>query len=231
MKILQDGLLPILPQGGRIVFTAPFEKLWVYLRLSVVLGMLFSFPLIGWEVNRFVGPALKASERRKVGPFLGVFFAVFIGGIYFGYRIVLPRVMKAAVDFGGVHEAPFLTVSSFLNVCLGILIFSALMLEIPVVMSFLSAWKWVRSDFWRKGRKGAFVVNAVVSAFLSPPDALSMILMMIPLQLLYEGGIWGARMAEWATYEEPTSPTQIIHIREPRIDSRLDGDERMHPGP
>ena len=205
IRWLQLPLLQYLPEGGKIVFTAPFEKIWVYLRISLILGLISVFPFLAWEVKSFVAPGLRPVERRRIGYFVVAFLVFFGVGIALGYRYSLPLVIHAAVQFGSSYEVPFLTLSSYINVCLGILLFSALMVEIPIVMAFLSAWGWVPSKVWHKGRKISVVVNAVLSAFLSPPDAMSMLVMMVPLQLLYESGIWGARMAEWMFYERAPS--------------------------
>lgn len=206
---LQLPLLAHMPEGGRIIFTTPFEKIWVYMRLSFILGIVAVFPLIGWEVGSFLAPGLRPIERRRIVYFILSFLVFFVAGILLGYRYSLPLILNAAVRFGGdTYEVPFLTLSSYINVCLGILLCSALMLEIPVIMAYLSGWGWVNSSVWKKGRRISIVVNAVVSAFLSPPDAMSMLIMMVPLQLLYESGIWGARMAEWLFYER--APSQEI---------------------
>ena len=73
---------------------------------------------------------------------------------------------------------------------------SALFFEIPAIMLNLSLWGWVKAETWTKGRRMSIVVNAIVSAILSPPDPWSMILMMIPLQVLFELGILLAKISE-----------------------------------
>lgn len=198
---LESPLLKILPEGGKLVFTAPFEKIWVYMRVSTFAGLGLALPFVGWEVSRFLGPGLKAREKRRIVYFVLSFALVFALGVALGYRYVLPLVIDAAVRFGGGEALPFLTLSSYVNVALGVLLFAGLLLELPVVMVHLSAWGWVSALFWARSRRFAIVANAVVSAILSPPDALSMVLMMIPLQLLYECGVWGARVAQWGFYD------------------------------
>jgi sec-independent protein translocase protein TatC len=197
VRMLQRPLLERLPEGGKIIFTAPFEKVWVYMRISFCLGLFFCLPMLAWEISQFVAPALKPREKRRVAYFTLIFLVVFGAGIYLGYLYSLPAVINAALHFGSSFEQPFLTLSTYINVSLGVLLFTSLMMEIPVLMSHLSAWGWVEPSVWVKGRKLSIIVNAIVSAFLSPPDALSMVLMMVPLQVLYESGIWGARMAQW----------------------------------
>ncbi|MBS1984560.1 MAG: twin-arginine translocase subunit TatC [Bdellovibrionales bacterium] len=201
MRALEQPLLDRLPAGGHLVFTAPFEKIWVYMRVSLYIGIAFVLPALAWEAAAFAGPGLKRHEKRRIATFVALFTVFFVLGLALGYRYVLPVVIDAAVRFGGGFEQPFLTLSSYINVSIGVLLFSALMLEIPVVMTHLSGWGWIKAESWGRWRRFALVVNAIASAILSPPDAMSMIVMMIPLQLLYESGIWGARVAQWWFYE------------------------------
>jgi sec-independent protein translocase protein TatC len=199
--LLEQPLLERLPEGARIVFTTPFEKFWAYLRVATLAGFALVLPFLGVEAAGFVGPALKQNEKRRTLWLILSTGIVFILGLYCGYRFVLPPVIEAVLRYGG-NELPLLTVSAYLNAVIGVLILTALFLEIPLVMVHLSSWGWVEAASWAKGRRIAFVLNAVVSAVLSPPDIFSMIVMMIPLQLLYECGILGARMARWWTHEK-----------------------------
>jgi len=201
---LQKPLLTRLPEGAHLVFTTPFEKFWVYMRISLICGLIFVLPAMIWEVSRFVGPGLKKHERGRIAWLLVTASVVFGLGLWVGYRFVLPPLIDAILQFGSGSVVPFLTLSSYINTTLGVLLATALFLEVPVFMVHLSKWGWVRPGTWSQGRKLAVIVNAIVSAVLSPPDPASMIVMMIPLQLLYEGGIIGARVAEWFSHDSST---------------------------
>lgn len=207
VALLQEPLLAKLTDG-KLVFTTPFEKLWVYLRIAMIGGIAMVLPLIGFELASFVKPGLNVSERRKSKWLILSTTIAFVVGVFLGYRFVLPAILEAVLKFGNGTELPFLTLSAYVNTALGILLFCALFMQIPVWMWHLSAWGWVEAGTWAGGRKTALVVNAVVSAFLSPPDAVSMLLMMLPLQVLYEFGILGARVAQWLGNEKKSSETQ-----------------------
>jgi sec-independent protein translocase protein TatC len=202
MEVMQRPVVAALQsQAGKIIYVAPFEKLWVYLRVSLIVGILGVSPMILWEILQFLRPALNLKERSRLGLFCGVFAFCFLAGAGCGFRWVLPLVMQAILHFGGGAEVPYLSLSSTINVVLGILLFSALLAELPILMIFSSLWGWVEPATWGRGRRLSLVVNAVVSAVLSPPDALSMLLMMGPIQILYECGIWGAYVAKWLVHE------------------------------
>lgn len=207
LAFLEAPLLSRLPEGSRIVFTSPFEKFWVHIRISTLVGVFLVLPLLIWEVAGFLGPALSNREKRRIQSLLLASGLAFFVGIYAGYQFVLPPIIHAFLSFGGdVSSAfPWITLASYVNAALGILLFTALFAELPVFMIFMARWRWVSAGTWAGQRRMAFVINAVLSAILSPPDVMSMIMMMVPLQILYECGIVGARVAEWKAHEKVSS--------------------------
>ncbi len=197
---LFDGLkapvLEFMGAGDHLVVTRFFERIGVLIRISMISGFLVASPFVGYEVFQFVGPALKEHERARVKTLISSLVLCFIAGCYCGYRWILPFIIKAVFNVGRSELVSMLTVSSYVNAAIGIILLSALFFEVPAIMFNLSLWGWVSSSKWKQNRRISIVVNAVVSAFLSPPDPMSMILMMLPLQLLFEVGIVMATLAE-----------------------------------
>lgn len=181
----------------QIIVTEIFETVWAYLRISLVLGFFLAIVPLGFEVAGFVGPGLKNNEKSRILTLTFTVFFVFLIGVVLGYIFVLPEVLKAVLRFGGDAGQPHWRLLSYVNTSLGVLLVTALVMELPVVMTFSTAWGWVSASLWSQGRRIAIVGNAAVSAVLSPPDALSMVLMMIPVQLLYEVGAQLSRIAEY----------------------------------
>ncbi len=173
----------------QIIVTEIFEALWAYLKIAFVSGCTLAILPIGIEIAGFVGPGLRAVEKRRILWLTVSFFSVFVGGVYLGYEFVLPEVLKAVLRFGGDAGQPHWRVISYINTSLGVLLITALILELPVVMVFSTSWGWVDAKTWARGRRISIVGNAFVSAILSPPDAMSMIIMMVPVQVLYEVGV------------------------------------------
>lgn len=206
--ILQKPLLDKLAgQQGELVFTAFFEKIWAYIKVSLIVGFGAALPMVFWEVAQFVGPGLKKNEGRRI-KYLSVWVGLaFVLGIVCGYFFTLPKVIDAVLRFGGGHELPFFTLSSYVNTSLGLLLITALMMEIPVLMFHLTLWGWVSNKQWRQWRKISIIVNALLSAILSPPDAISMFIVLVPLQILYEAGILSSYVAKWFRYEKTTADT------------------------
>jgi len=198
---LQVPFRSVMGEEAKLVFLSPFEKIWVHLRVAFWAGMLFAAPGLYAAVYYFVKPALLKRERRSLNVMLGVVLAVFWGGVFFAQHYTVPLLLKAVMSFKSLDEAPFLALSPYVNMTLGAIIATALIFELPVLMFFLSFMGWVRSRTWGSSRRVAIVVNAAAAAVLSPPDVMSMIVMMIPIHVLYEVGILVSRMAEWGKHE------------------------------
>ena len=196
VALIEQPLIARLPAGSHLIYTGPFEKFWVYLRLAMVAGVILSGPLLLWEVCAFVAPALKHGEKNRMRWLLISFLGVFGLGAILGYLFVLPAVIDAIFAYGGAgsQEIAQLSLVSYVNAALGILLVSAIVLEIPVIMTHISAWRWVSPQTWSQKRRLAFFINAVFAAIFSPPDIMSMVIMMIPIQVLYEIGILGAKI-------------------------------------
>lgn len=179
----------------------PFEKMWVHLRVAMYFGLLIVAPGIYWALYKFAKPALLRLERRRLNVMMVVVIVVFWGGVAFGQHFSVPILLKALMSFKSANEAPMLALSSYVNMTLGVILATALIFELPVVMFFLASLGWIKASQWAASRRFAIVGNAAVSAVLSPPDVLSMLVMMLPIQVLYEVGILVARMAEWKKHE------------------------------
>jgi len=210
VNLLAEPLYKILPNlapksaggtGTGLVIIDPFEKVGVHLRISGVIGFFLALPLMIWEMGKFVGPGLYRSERRRISSFLWASYVIFFVGLVAGFHVSLPIILKALLEFGGMDQMALLTLSRYVNAAIGVLLATGLLMEIPIAIFFMSLWGWVPVKTWTSGRRIAIVCNAGVSALLSPPDMLSMVVMMIPVQLLYECGILAARMAEWKRRE------------------------------
>lgn len=189
---------PDIPQP-QIISTVPFENFWTFMRVSMVGACFLMIPVLSWEIGGFLSPGLKKIEKRRIAWLVFSFVFVFLLGIFLGHRFVLPTVLKLILEFGMDSSAPHWTLSAYVNTSLGVLLVTAIILELPVVMFYSSFWGWVDPKTWSKGRKAALVINSVVSAVLSPPDVMSMLIMMIPIQILYESGVWLATLAKWKT--------------------------------
>src|SRR5207237_9211623 len=109
---------------------------------------------------------------------------------------VLPWARGVWLSFQQGLFAPLITAGRYFAFAARLIIAFGVVTELPLVIVILAALGLVTPRFLARNRRYAIVISAVAAALLAPPDAVSMVLMMVPLWLLYEVGIWCAWVVE-----------------------------------
>ncbi len=197
------GLIPT-PRGDgetvNLIFTAPLEFLITKMKLAAFGAVVVTFPVLAWQLYRFVAPGLYRNERGAFLPFLVAAPILFLVGAAMVYFVMMPFVMLFSlgqqISGGGVTAELLPRVSDYLNLVMALLLAFGLCFQLPVVMTLLGMAGIVSSRALGSGRRYAVLAIAVVAAFVTPPDPLSQIMLGIPLVLLYEVSIWCVRLIE-----------------------------------
>src|SRR5437016_10762426 len=193
--LLIRPIAPLIP-GGKLRVTGPTEPFFITLKFAFVLGLVLASPVVGYHVWAFLVPALYPRERRLIVPALSIGALLFLGGAAAAYFWVLPRALAVLLSFQqGVFD-PLITADKYFAFAAQLIIAFGVVTELPLVIVILAALGLVTPQFLARNRRYAIVISAVASSLLAPPDAVSMVLMMVPLWLLYEVGIWCAWVVE-----------------------------------
>ena len=123
-------------------------------------------------------------------PFVTAATLFFIGGACFAYFVLFPVGFKYFVTYGGPSDVPLLTIDSYYGTCLKLLLLFGLAFELPVLICLLGFLGVVDAPMLKAQRRTAILVIAVISAVFAPPDAVSMLILGVPLVFMYEGSIW-----------------------------------------
>lgn len=183
--VIRKPIQPYLPNGG-LVFTGPIDKFMAHIKIAFVAGLVVSAPFWLYQLWKFISPALYRNEKKMATGF--IFFGTFqfILGVLFSYFVVLPMAFKFLMTFGGDIDKPMITIDHYLGFFTQTAVIFGLTFEMPVVITFLGMMGLVSQRFLKEKKKYAVVAITVVSAIAAPPDALSMILLMVPLWVMYE---------------------------------------------
>jgi sec-independent protein translocase protein TatC len=184
--IVRAPITPFLSQTDGLVFTAPMDKFLAHIKVSFLAGVILSSPLWMYQFWKFISPALYDNEKK-----FGVIFIVFgtflfLTGVSFAYFVVYPMAFKFLMGFGGGTDKPMITISEYLSFFTTTTLVFGLAFEMPLIFSILGKLGLVTHEFLASKRRYAIVVLAALSAMITPPDVISMVLMMIPMTLLYE---------------------------------------------
>jgi sec-independent protein translocase protein TatC len=189
MEIVQNGLLPN-PDVNLIAFNW-MDTFYIYILVSVILGVISSVPVIAYQLFKFIAPALYPNERKWVVAFTVSFIALFSLGAVYAYFILLPTTFK--VLYGFVFQSrviPFFSVKDFYNMVAVGMLGSGIFYTFPLVLFLLVQADLLEVSTLKKNRKQFFIVMLIVTAILTPdPTPFTMLLMSIPFYVLFEGTI------------------------------------------
>jgi len=187
-------------QALRLVFTAPLEFFFTKMKLSAFGGIILAFPVVAWQLYRFVAPGLYKQEKRAFLPFLVAAPVLFVMGSALVYFIMLPFVLwfslSQQIVAGNVSVELLPKVSDYLALVTQLMLAFGLCFQLPVVLTLAAMAGLVEASTLAKGRRYAIVAIVFVAAILTPPDPLSQMLLAVPIYLLYEVSIWCVRLME-----------------------------------
>jgi len=187
----------------RLIATHFLEQIFTHLKLAMFGAGFLSFPVIAVQVYKFVAPGLYRNERAAFLPYLVATPLFFLLGAATVYFLAMPILIKFSI--GLAHSASaegpatielLPKVSEYLSLIMTLIFGFGLMFQLPVVLTLLARAGIVTSEMLRTGRRFAVVGIFAVAAVLTPPDAISMIIMALPTTLLYELSIWAVAWVE-----------------------------------
>ncbi len=187
--ILAAPLISVLPKGSHLIYTSLPEVFLTYVQLSLISGFLLALPMVLYQFWAFITPGLYLHERKIFFPLIFVSLALFLAGILFAYFVVFPNAFRFFASFSGADISAMPKVSDYLSLIVKFSLAFGLAFQIPILVVVLVKVGVIQLESLRRGRRYVFLICAVASAVLSPPDVLSMILLMIPMYMLFELGL------------------------------------------
>lgn len=181
--------------GQKLVFLAPTEAFWVYMKVALIAGMVLAMPVVLYQIWAFVAPGLHMHEKRYAVPFVLIGSVFFLLGAAFAQLVVIPFAMHFLVTFPGPDLAPMISINSYVDFVLKFTLAFGAVFELPVIITLASRMGFVTPKMLAKNRKYAILINFILAAVLTPtPDIFNQTLMAGPLCVLYELGIISARI-------------------------------------
>ena len=159
----------------------------MHLMMALYVALIVAIPYLLFELWLFVRPALTRSERRSSTRFILYIVMCMAIGICFGYFVLSPLSVNFLTGYIVSSDITnMIDVGSYISLVANLVLVCALVFELPVAVHFLSMTGLISAQLMKKYRRHAVVLLAVGAAIITPPDIMSMILVIIPLYLLYE---------------------------------------------
>lgn len=191
MDIIRRPIQPYLKdEGGGLVFLGVMDKFLAHLKISLLGAIILSCPWWLYQVWQFVAPGLYEKEKRYAISFIAFGTVLFLSGVAFAYFLVYPAAFEFLLGFGGSVDKPMITLAEYLSFFVTTTLIFGASFELPLIIVILGVLGVVDAKFLRSKRRYAIVVLAIVSAVLTPPDAVSMFMLLVPLYVLYEISIF-----------------------------------------
>ena len=178
------------------IYTELTEFLGIAMKTSLLVGLFAALPFVLYQAVMFVAPGLSPRERVYLYTLLPVSVVVFLAGAAFGYRILFPPAVRFLLGFGSDIATPFIRIGNYVNLMISLLFWMGIVFETPVVLFFLSKIGIVTPEFLARQRRYAVIVAFILGAIITPTfDPINQSLVALPIIVLYEVGIWLAKLA------------------------------------
>ena len=194
---------PLLRAGqGKLIYTDIFEAFFTQVKVSLFAALMLAFPVIATQLWRFIAPGMYAKEKKAFLPFLLLTPIFFAAGASFAYFLAMPWALHFLLSYqgnvGGVQQEALPGVGNYLTFVTRFLFgFGAAFLT-PILLMILERAGIVTREQLAKSRRYAIVGAAAVAAVLTPPDVVSMLMLLVPLYGLYELAILAIRITHWS---------------------------------
>ena len=221
LDFLVRPLAKILIEYGQdptLIFTSPQEKFFALFRIAFLGGFMVAFPLIAYQLWRFVAPGLYKNEKGAFLPFIIASPLLFLLGSSFAHYVVTPLAMRFFIGFADIipaisgaltagdadvvvdAAAPSYvilpSIKESLDLTLKFIFAFGLCFQLPVLLTLLGMAGIVSAQGLRDMRKYAVVGILVLAAIVTPPDVITQVILFTVVYMLYEVSIWLVYMVE-----------------------------------
>ena len=207
--LLAAQLTAALPEGTTLIATGVITPFMVPVKVTALAAFLIALPYVLYQAWAFVAPGLYEHEKKLALPLVVGSTVLFLLGVAFCYYFVFGRVFTFISEFAPKSITPAPDIEAYFNFVITMFVAFGIAFEIPIVVIVLVRAGVVDVAKLVEVRPYVYLGTAVVSAVVTPPDAVSMLALMFPMWVLYEAGIFFSRfisraktVAEQATSQQ-----------------------------
>lgn len=186
---LASPMMEALPAGAKMIATGVITPFLIPVKVTLLAAFIIALPWVLYQAWAFVAPGLYAHEKKLVAPLVISSSVLFVTGVGFCYEFVFKVVFKVINELApkSINVSP--DIESYFDFVITMFIAFGLTFEVPVVVVVLVRMGLVSVEKLKQLRPYVVVGAFVVAAIVTPPDAMSMMLLAVPLCLLFEVGL------------------------------------------
>ncbi len=180
------------------------EPVAAQLKISLVVSTVVAAPFLLYQIWAFIAPGLYRNERSFFIRLLGVSILCFVSGAVFGYFLFIPLALRFLLSLAPPTTEPMLMISSYISLFMALTLALGIVFQTPLVIYYLVKWNIVSAEKFKQNRKNAILTAFILSAFFTPPDPATQVMMAVPVIALYELGLLVAA---------PSNDTFIVFLK------------------
>ena len=165
------------------------EGFYAYIKLCLMTAVFLAYPVILYQIWKFVEAGLYKKERRYVRIFAPISFIAFILGVLFGYFFLIPFGLQFLIKVLGGEIQPIITMSQYISLVTMLTLALGVVFQLPLVMLFVSRIGMLKAEDFIKWRMYAILIIFILAAVITPPDPFTQVMTALPMIILYEIGI------------------------------------------
>ncbi len=165
------------------------EGFYAYIKLCLITSVFMAYPIILYQIWKFVEAGLFKKERRYVKTFAPVSYIAFITGVLFGYYFLIPYGLQFLIKILGGGVQPMITMSQYISLVTMLTLALGIVFQLPLVMLFISKIGILKAEDFIKWRLYAILIIFILAAVITPPDPFTQVMTALPMIILYEIGI------------------------------------------
>jgi Tat protein translocase TatC len=165
------------------------EGFYAYIKLCLMTAVFLAYPVILYQIWKFVEAGLYKKERRYVKIFAPISFIAFIIGVLFGYFFLIPFGLQFLIKVLGGEIQPIITMSQYISLVTMLTLALGIVFQLPLVMLFVSRIGMLKTEDFIKWRMYAILIIFILAAVITPPDPFTQVMTALPMIILYEIGI------------------------------------------
>jgi sec-independent protein translocase protein TatC len=188
-------ILKLPTHGINLVYIEMTEMIGTIMKVCLFAGIILAMPYLVYQGIMFVSPALTPKEKKYVYLILPWIALMFMGGVVFGYFVLIPPATRFLISFGADIASPEIRVGNYVAVVARLLLAIGIVFEMPVITTFLARLGVLKPQWLSRHRRMAIIFAFILAAIITPTfDPINQSLVAVPLIVLYEMSIWLAKI-------------------------------------
>lgn len=191
LYFIEQIMAALTVAASNLYYMRPAEAFMIYMKITLLSGLVLASPVILYQVYAFVRPALTLKERAFALICIPISLSLFICGMLFSYNFVFPRGLEFFLGFAEGKVSPLISMESYLEFMLMLVVPFGFAFNIPIVLTLLGYLQLVSSKALFKYQRHVALAAFILAAVITPtPDIFTQTLLAVPMIILYEISIF-----------------------------------------